>query len=73
MYIGDNTISLFMNNFFDLLYSTFIFIFLFTLIYRYSGDSWKNSIKGSLKIFGLFFLFFLAFCFIYISFKYIIY
>lgn len=72
MYIGDNIISLFMNNVFDLLYSIFIFIFLFTLIYRYSGDSWKNSIKESLKTFGLFFLFFLASCFIYFAFKYII-
>ncbi len=56
MYIGDNIISLLMSNVFDVLYSIFIFIFLFALIYRYSGDSWKNIIKESLKTFGLFFL-----------------
>ncbi len=39
MYIGDNIISLLMSNVFDVLYSIFIFIFLFALIYRYSGDS----------------------------------
>lgn len=70
MYISDNIISLLMGNVFDLLYSIFIFIFLFVLIYRYSGDSWKNSIKESLKTFGLFFL---VFCFIYVALKYIIY
>ncbi len=73
MYIGDNIISLLIGNVFNLLYSIFIFIFLFSLIYRYTGDSWKNSIKESLKTFGLFFLFFLAFCFIYVALKYIIY
>lgn len=73
MYIGDNIISLLMGNVFNLLYSIFIFIFLFSLIYRYTGDSWKNSIKESLKTFGLFFLFFLVFCFIYVALKYIKY
>ncbi len=55
---------------FDLLFSMFIFIFSFTLIYRYSGDSWKNSIKEALKTFVGFFLLFLASCFICVAFKY---
>ncbi len=35
------------NNVFDILFS--IFNFIFSLIYRYSGDSWKNSINESIN------------------------
>ncbi len=61
------------NNVFDILFSIFVFIFSFLLIYRYSGDSWKNSIKEAIKTFVWFFLLFLTFCFIYVAFKYIRY
>ncbi len=47
------------NNVFDILFS--IFIFIFSLIYRYSGDSWKNSIKEAIKTFGLFSVFFIIY------------
>ncbi len=67
---NDYLLSLY-NNVFDILFS--IFIFIFSLIYRYSGDSWKNSIKEAIKTFSGFFLLFLAFCFIYVAFKYIRY
>ncbi len=69
---NDYLLSLY-NNVFDILFSIFIFIFSFSLIYRYSGDSWKNSIKEAIKTFSGFFLLFLAFCFIYVAFKYIRY
>ncbi|MGF7156808.1 flagellar biosynthesis protein FlhB [Bartonella heixiaziensis] len=73
MYIGNNVILLLIDNVFDILFSIFVFIFSFSLIYRYSGDSWKNSIKEAIKTFGWFFLLFLTFCFIYVAFKYIRY
>ncbi len=69
---SDYLLSLY-NNVFDILFSVFVFIFSFLLIYRYSGDSWKNSIKEAIKTFGWFFLLFLTFCFIYVAFKYIRY
>ncbi len=67
---NDYLLSLY-NNVFDILFS--IFVFIFSLIYRYSGDSWKNSIKEAIKTFSGFFLLFWAFCFIYVAFKYIRY